>query len=119
MKSFLPQLTAPAVAEIYPSRIEALHVAKKCSQSIFARRYDNKMPVFWHKALGPNFDWDHICSFSDELEVTVAVVAAGENTLPTISALGDVMRVAWHYESWRPYHCLTPFRKSVFLRCPV
>ena len=95
MKSFLPQVTAPGVAEIYSSRIEVVRVAKKCSQSIFARRYDNKMQVVWHKVIGPNFDWDPICSFSDELEVTIVVVAAEEDTLPTISALGDVMRVAW------------------------
>ena len=73
-------------------------------QPILGLRNDNEMDVIWHEAVAEDLHPELSTVFSQQVSVVVKVAWLEKGLLSPVSALRDMMWVAWKNDSGNPWH---------------
>ena len=90
----LPEMPAPSLAEVDHTRVTAMHLADRASQSVGRVRNCDEMDMIGHQAVRPDLDLVGAAPLPHELQVDPVIFIAKERLLPAVSPLGDVVRQA-------------------------
>ena len=100
----LPEMAAPVFAEIDEPCVSTVRLSDCRCQGFLALGNDDKVNVIWHEAVAPDLNGVACAPPVDQVEVGLVVVIGKEGLLPTIAALGDVVRKTGGYSSGYPCH---------------
>jgi hypothetical protein len=108
MKTFLPEMTPPAMTEIDPSRVTPIRLGKGLTQPVMASRHHDNMNMIEHQTLCPAPSVCHLTAHSNLCEIHLVAATIKEDLLPSISPPGDVMQMPGYNNPWNARHTVPP-----------
>ena len=104
MKTLLPQVAAPVLAEIDVPGVAPVGLGERRPEAVFVRRHEHQMDVIGHQAIGPDFRPRLSAALGEERKIAPVVVVAEKGFLAAVAALGNVVGVSGDDQSRQTRH---------------
>src|SRR5208283_951294 len=102
----LPKMTTPPLAEVHPPCVAPMRLANRPPQTVLRVRHRDQMRMIRHQAISPDFHATLLAPMTHQLQIGGVILLAKERRLPTVPALGNMMRHPGNNDTCQSSHAV-------------
>src|SRR5208282_5048706 len=115
----LPKMTTPPLAEVHPPCVAPMRLANRPPQTVLRVRHRDQLRMIRHQAISPDFHATLLAPMTHQLQIGGVILLAKERRLPTVPALGNMMRHPGNNDTCQSSHAVNLAEQFAPVKCYV